>query len=508
MRKRFERLNGILHYTGHLLEVLGVVLLLPMVVAALHWHQRGDGRMTVNAFVFPAAFSFVVGFILKNIYRSETLDTVSSMLMCAVGWLACSAVGAMPFVIGIRSGYLNAYFEAMSGFTTTGITVHTGLDTMPYSILFWRALTQWFGGLGILSFFLIVTFRASSAHHILGAESHKISSTRPAPGLFNTLKILWLIYGGFTLLAVGILVALKMPVFDAVCHAFTALSTGGFSPHDVSIDFYHQSGHANYRLIEYALTFIMMLGGVNFLIHYRVLTGDIKALWDNIEIRYWWRLIAAFTAIVMIDHFRQTGAWQALLRSETPITAAEAERTFRVGLFQVMSILTTTGFGTQDIGSEFFGAASKQLFLVMMVIGGCVGSTGGGFKVLRVAMLNRLLWGELFKAKVSPRAATGLVIDKKIVPDVEIHRVVALFFGWVALLVTGGLITALFSEHGTLESFSGMFSALGNIGPCYLSVQEMIDLHPVVKITYIMGMLAGRLELLPVLLLFSPRAWR
>jgi len=508
MRNRFERLNGILHYTGHLLEVLGVVLLLPALVAALHWHHRGEGWMTVDAFVLPAAFSLVVGFVLKNTYRSEMLDTVSSMLMCAVGWLACSAVGAVPFVIGIRSGYLNAYFEAMSGFTTTGITVYTGLDTMPYSILFWRALTQWFGGLGILSFFLIVTFRASSAHHIFGAESHKISSTRPAPGLFNTLKILWLLYGGFTLLAILVLMVLKMPAFDAVCHAFTALSTGGFSPYDASIDFYRQSSHVHYRLIEYALTFFMMLGGINFLIHYRVLTGDIKALWDNIEIRYWWRLIAAFTAIVVIDHWRQTGAWQALFSSGNVITTAEAERTVRTGLFQVMSILTTTGFGTRDIGSAFFGAASKQLFLVMMVIGGCVGSTGGGFKVLRVAMLNRLLWGELFKAKVSPRASTALVIDKKIVPEEEIHRVAALFFGWVTLLVAGGVITALFSDHGTLESFSGMFSALGNIGPCYLSVQEMIALHPVVKITYILGMLAGRLELLPVLLLFSPRAWR
>jgi trk system potassium uptake protein TrkH len=464
--------------------------------------------MTVNAFVFPAAFSLVVGFILKNTYRSEMLDTISSMLMCAIGWLACSAVGAVPFVIGIRSGYLNAYFEAMSGFTTTGITVYTGLDQMPHSILFWRALTQWFGGLGILSFFLIVTFRASTAHHIFGAESHKISATRPAPGLFNTLKILWLIYGGFTLLAIVILMVLRMPAFDAVCHAFTALSTGGFSPHDASIGFYRQSGHVNYRLIEYALTFIMMLGGVNFLIHYRVLTGSIKALWDNIEIRYWWGLIAGFTAIVVIDHFHQSGLWKDLSTSRTPLSGAEVERTFRVGIFQVMSILTTTGFGTQDIGSEFFGAASKQLFLVMMVIGGCVGSTGGGFKVLRVAMLNRLLWGELFKAKVSPRASTGLVIDKKIVPEAEIRRVAALFFGWIALLVVGGVVTALFSTHGTLESFSGMFSALGNIGPCYLSVQEMIDLHPVVKITYIVGMLAGRLELLPVLLLFSPRAWK
>jgi trk system potassium uptake protein TrkH len=209
----------------------------------------------------------------------------------------------------------------------------------------------------------------------------------------------------------------------------------------------------------------------------------------------------------MIDHFRQSGALTAIFSGGPPIGAVEAERTLRASLFQVMAVMTTTGFGTQDIGSDFFGAASQQLFLVMMVIGGCVGSTAGGFKVLRVAILNRLMLRELFKAKVSSHAATGLIIDKRLVPDAEIHRVAALFFSWIALLVIGGTVTALCSAHGALASFSGMFSALGNIGPCYISVPDMIEIHPAVKITYILGMLAGRLEILPVLLLFSPRAW-
>lgn len=464
--------------------------------------------MTIAAFIIPAVISVTAGFILRNIFKSKTLDATGSMLLCGLSWLFCSAVGALPFVIGIDSGYLNAYFEAMSGFTTTGITVYLGLDDMPRSILFWRSLTQWLGGIGILSFFLMITFRGSGAHHIFGAESHKISSSRPAPGLYNTLKILWGIYAAFTLLAAVILAIERMPIFDAVCHALTTLSTGGFSPHDSSIEFYRLTGHPNYRLIEYTLTFLMMLGGINFLVHYRVLTRDFKALWDNIEIRYWWRLIGAFTIIIIIDHLVKTGALSAVFTSGTPIDLGEVERTFRYSIFQVMSVLTTTGFGTKDIGSDFFGAISKQLFLVMMVIGGCVGSTGGGFKVLRIVILNRLMIRELFKVRVSARASAGLVIGNKIVPDYEIRRVAGLFFTWIALLVVGGGITALFSNQGAWESFSGMFSALGNIGPCYISVQDMINMHPVVKLTYIFGMLAGRLEILPVLLLFSRRAWR
>ena len=350
---------------------------------------------------------------------------------------------------------------------------------------------------------MAVTFRGSGAHHVFGAESHKISAGRPVPGLLNTLKILWGIYGLFTLLATIVFTIEGMPIFDSLCHSLTALSTGGFSPHDSSIEYYSLTGHPNYRLIEYSVTFFMMLGGINFLVHYRILTRDFKALWDNIEIRYWWGLIGIFTIFIMIDHLRKVG----FLNNLFAFNIGELERSFRYTIFQVIAILTTTGFGTKDIGGDFFPALSKQLFLIMMVIGGCVGSTGGGIKVLRIVILHRLFRVELFKLRVSTKASTDLVIDKKIIPDEECHRVSALFFTWIALLVAGGGITALFSNYGAWESFSGMFSALGNIGPCYISVQDMINIHPVVKITYIFGMLAGRLEILPVLLLFSRKAW-
>ena len=508
MRNRYQRIHSIFHSIGGLLSVLGLIVLLPLIVAIVYWGQRGDGRATVIAFVIPAVVSLSLGGIARKVFRPRTLDMTGAMLMCGVSWLFVSALGALPFVLGIGSNYLNAYFEAMSGFTTTGITVYSGLDELPRSILFWRSLTQWLGGIGILSFFLAITFRVSGAHHVFGAESHKISSRRPVPGLFNTLKILWGVYGLFTLSAMGILVIERMPVFDALCHALTALSTGGFSPHDSSIEYYRLTGHPNYRLIEYTLTFIMMLGGINFLVHYRVLTRDVKALWDNIEIRYWWRLIAGFTSIIMIDHLRKAGVFSTLFFHPAAVDVGELERSFRYTLFQVISLLTTTGFGTKDIGADFFPALSRQLFLVMMVIGGCVGSTGGGFKVLRIVILNRLMLRELFKLRVSGKASTGLVIDNKMVPDEESHRVAALFFTWIALLLLGGGITALFSNHSPWASLSGMFSSLGNIGPCYISVQDMIDIHPVVKLTYIFGMLAGRLEILPVFLLFSRKAWR
>jgi len=508
MRNGFRRISCIFHFIGNLLEILGLILLFPLIIVLIYWGRMGDGWVTATAFVIPALISFSLGMILRHVFKPSALDITGSMLICALSWLVVSAVGALPFVIAARSNYLDAYFEAMSGFTTTGITIYSGLDDMPRSILFWRALTQWLGGIGILSFFLVLTFQAGGAHHIFGAESHKISSRRPAPGLFHTLRIIWAIYVIFTILAAAVLAVEGMPVFDSVCHALTAMSTGGFSPHDSSIAFYSLTAHPNYRLIEYTLAFIMMLGGINFLVHYRLLTRDFKALWDNIEIRYWWRLIAVFTTVILIERLYKTGALEALFRRGTAIDLGEFERTFRHSIFQVISILTTSGFATKNIGSDFFGVAAKQLFLVMMVIGGCVGSTAGGFKVLRIAILNRLMFRELFKLRTSSKASTGLIIDRKILPEDEVHRIAALFFTWMALLLAGGVVTALFSNQSPWQSFSGMFSAMGNIGPCYISRGDMIDIHPVVKLTYIFGMLAGRLEILPVLLLFSRKAWR
>ncbi len=510
MRNGFRRISCIFHYIGNLLEILGLILLFPLIVVLVYWGQRGDGLFTATAFVIPALISFSLGMILRHVFKPSALDTTGSMLICALSWLVVSAIGALPFVIATPSNYLGAYFEAMSGFTTTGITIFSGLDYMPRSILFWRALTQWLGGIGILSFFLVLTFQAGGAHHIFGAEGHKISARRPAPGLFHTLRIIWAIYAIFTILAAAVLRVEGMPVFDSVCHALTAVATGGFSPHDSSIAFYSMdpAEYPNYKLIEYTLAFIMMLGGINFLVHYRLLTRDFKALWDNVEIRYWWRLIAVFTTVILIERLYKTGAFGALFTHGTPVNLSEFECSFRHSIFQVISILTTSGFATKNISSDFFGVAAKQLFLVMMVIGGCVGSTAGGFKVLRIAILNRLMFRELFKLRTSSKASTGLIIDRKILPEDELHRIAALFFTWMALLLVGGVITALFSNQGPWKSFSGMFSAMGNIGPCYISGQDMINIHPVVKLTYIFGMLAGRLEILPVLLLFSRKAWR
>ncbi|MGB3341353.1 MAG: TrkH family potassium uptake protein [bacterium] len=505
MRNRFQTAHIVLNLLGSILILLGFFLLLPLLILFIY-KELQQGWRTLFAFLLPSTISFLLGFFLKILFKSGNPTKLQAMLVCSLGWIVFSAVGALPFVIGLQSSYINGVFEAMSGFTTTGITMFTGLDQMPKSILFWRSLTQWIGGLGILTFFLAVTYRGGKAHSLFGAESHKIGMDRPVPGLANTLKILWGIYAIFTAVIIISLSFAGMSFFDSVCHSFTALSTGGFSPHDASIEYYRLIEHPHFMWFEYILIIGMLMGGTNFLIHYRILRRDVKALFDNTEMRFWWSFIAVFVLIILIER---------LANSELPTMLSmpyfpwrNIEEYFRIILFQVVSIITTTGFATRDIGSPFFGHVAKQLFLVMMVIGGCVGSTGGGIKVMRISILVQLIRREIFRLRTPSHATSSIMIDGKVIDTDEIYRVSGLFFMWIVLLVLGGIITAFFSQIGAFESFSGMFSALGNIGPCYIPVKVMGQLNPVIKTVYVLGMLAGRLEILPVLLIFSSKAWR
>jgi len=490
VRNRFAHLLPVLDYLGALFWIFGLLVLAPLIVMGAR-AQDWPSEVSILTFVVPAAIAFALALALKRKAAFRPLDQRGAMLLCALGWIVISAVGALPFCIGLKVSYLDAYFETVSGFTTTGITMLTGLEEMPRSVIFWRALTQWLGGLGILAFFLTVVSAGGSAHVLFSAESHKIFSKRPAPGLLNTLRILWAIYALFTALVAVALVLEGLSVYDAVAHSFTCLATGGYSPYDDSIGHYRAAGYAHFVVIEYTIIAGMLLGGINFFIHYRVLTGGLRALWDNMEMRLFWIIVAGATALV---------AWDAQF--------GKASESLRYSLFQVVSIMTSTGYVTESIASPVFSALSKQIFLILMVVGGCVGSTSGGIKVLRIGVLFKMIGRELHRLTHGSSAVSLVVVDKEIVDPEEIHRIAALFFAWIFLLALGGAVTAAMSDLGPMEAASGMFSALGNIGPCYISVKAMTELHPLVKITYIIGMLAGRLEVLPVLMLFSRRAWR
>ncbi len=483
-----------IRYIGALLWVFGFIVMTPLLVVPAF--EGVTFRLsTVLPFLLPAAVSLTVAGALTHTIELKPLSGKSAVIVVALGWFVISLAGGVPFIVSNQLGFLDALFESTSGFTTTGITMITDLTQIPPTLIFWRSLTQWIGGLGILTLFSVLVFSGEASHRLFGAESHNVISERPSPGLFNTLKILWSVYSLFTGLIAIALTLEGLHWFDAINHALTTLSTGGFSPHNASIDYFRQAGYRHYRLIEYTFIVGMTLGGISFVVHYRVLRGEFKALWQGMEIKLFYRFILFSTGLILLDHFLRHGLG-------APFEA------LRVSLFQVIAVITTTGFGTRDIGGPFFPVFSRQLFLILMVVGGMVGSTSGGVKVFRVGVLWKTVKQQVQRFVRPSRAVNPLIVDGKILPDEEIKRISVLVYAWILFLIFGGLVTGLSSGIGPFASFSGMFSALGNIGPSYIPLEKWPGLNPLIKITYIFGMLAGRLEILPVILLFNPKLWR
>ncbi|ADO77089.1 TrkH family potassium uptake protein [Halanaerobium praevalens] len=488
--------NTILYFLSILAFIMAFIIVAPLILAFINQ----AGTVIYKAFYYTIIISLLTGTLLKlptdanNIY----IDLTTAMLLCSLGWLIVSILGAIPFMIGIEKSFIDSLFEAVSGFTTTGITVFTGLDKMPQSIIFWRSLMQLLGGLGILTFFLLISTRAQGeTWQLFSAESHKINVSRPVPNVFKTVKILWIIYLGFMFLETVILISLGLSPFDAITHSFTTLSTGGFSSYDASIAYFANSGYQNYILIEYVITFFMFLGGVNFLLHFRFFTKDFESIKKNSEFKTFIKLILYSTIFISF-----------LIISLNTAGNFKLEAVFRKTIFQVTSIITTTGFGTHDINSSFFPAAARQIFLVFMLIGGSVGSTSGGIKVMRLNILGGLFKREIKKIYLPNHAVLPVTLDKKIIKSDEINKLTGLFSFWLILIVIGGIITSIFSDLNGWQSFSGMFSAMGNIGPFFFSVEKMASLSPIIKLTYIIGMLAGRLEIIPIIILLNKNAWK
>ncbi len=491
-----DKIKTILYLLGSLLIILAIILFIPLILSIC----MQEGKIVYRSFYIPLFSALIPGIALNRIKTTNTRMSLSTgMIICGLGWLLFSLLGGLPFKIALNKSFIDSFFESVSGFTTTGITVFQNLQQLPRSILLWRSLMQWLGGLGILAFFLLITFRSEGGlWQLFTAETHKINTSRPVPNIFKSVKILWLIYIVFTILIIILLSICGLSLFDAFIHGFTTISTGGFSSYDQSIGHFQQAGYTHYKTIEYIIIFFMLMGGINFFTHYKVWTGNIKEMFINSEMKYFWSIIFIIVAVIIAGMYITEGG----------IVFGSFEEKFRKTLFQVVSVMTTTGYETQNIGSAFFPAVAKQLFLLLMFIGGCVGSTSGGIKVIRVAVLNKLFVREIKKYHLPKRALMPVTIDKNTIPAEEIQRIAAMFFAWLFLILIGGGITAIFSDLDAFASLSGMFSAVSNIGPSYISVARMTSFSPVIKLTYILGMLAGRLEILPVLLLFTKRAWK
>ena len=481
---------SVLHYLGVVLVAFSVLQAAPLVVSAIY---RETVQFPMRNFAIPAGASLAAGLGLALFFRPRRLTAGTAMAVGALGWFVLSLVGAIPYWLALRITYLDAFFETASGFTTTGATLFTGLELLPKSLLFWRALTEWIGGLGIFTLFLFVLREGGARHTLLGAEAHKAASERFSPGVFSSLRILWSIYGGLTVACALLLWIEGLGLFDAVAHALTTVSTGGFSNYDASIAHFAASGHRGAVAIEYTILAFMFLGGTSFLVHWNTLRRRWRAVTGNVELRVWILLLLGATLLVGFAD-----------RSRVGDVGLHAH--IRTSLFQVVSIATTTGFTTVDVNA--LAPLTKQIFLILMLFGGCVGSTAGGLKVLRGAVLGRILGRRLRLAARSGREVVPLTLGRRPLSTDEAERTSAIAVGWMLALGIVWLVTTLASNLDGWGSLSAALSSLGNVGPHFVDPEAFAGVGATAKVFYILAMVAGRLEILPILLIFSRRAWR
>lgn len=488
-------LSTVLGILGSFVFFLGFALLIPMLIALLYeeavWHT----------FLYSASIAFIVGGTLYYLFRpKQELKIREGFLVVSLTWLFLSLVGALPFVIsGILPSYTDAVFETMSGLTTTGATIFNGvtsdgfanpeIESLPYSILFWRSLAHWLGGMGIIVLTLaILPILGVGGMQLFQAESPGPTTDKLTPRVQETAKLLWGVY--VTLTAIEFLLLWAHPSmdwFEAINHAFSTMATGGFSTRDASIAAFDSA------YIDWVIIIFMILAGISFAMHFRLLKGDFKSFFENRETRFY-TLIMGISVLVTA-----TVLWT--------LNEYAFMESLRYGAFQVVSIVTTTGFGTDDY-QLWHSAASFFLFLLFFT-GGCAGSTGGGIKMIRWMIIIRNSYREM-KQIVHPKAVLPIRIGNKTV-DSNIQRTVLSFF--VLYLIVFGIGALIMGIMGyNMESAIGAsIACLGNIGPAWGEfgpTDNYAQIPYIGKWVLILLMMIGRLEIFTVLVIFTPAFWK
>jgi trk system potassium uptake protein TrkH len=382
--------------------------------------------------------------------------------------------------------FINALFEGTAGFTTTGTTILNNIETLPRSILIWRSLMQWLGGIGIIAFFLAFQSGIPGSHKLYSAESSKLDIQRPVPGLVNTLRILWKIYligTGFMILFLWIQ---KVPIFVAINHGLTCVSTGGFSTFDSSIQGFQNLPGVQFTWVQFTFMIGMIFGSTNFLLHFRFLTGQWKAIFDTQEMKTWIFIMVAASLLILLF---------------------SPNFSFVDSLFQIISLSSTTGYAIHPFSSVYMTPIATFLFFLIMFVGGCDGSTTGGVKVQRILLIGKAISREIKKLWAPEEATLPVVIDQRIVPENAVQQALTIISIWILTILVGTLLLLLSSPMSLKTAFSAQLSAVSNIGPSFMDPIALAASNWFVKTILIISMVAGRIEILPLLLLFQKKAW-
>jgi len=521
---------------GKLMQVLGGILLVPLGIALYDNRSLTTGEILaipeVLGFVCSILLSFVLGSAMAVIFRGgrELQGIKEGYAIVAIGWVWLTFWSCLPLFFyffsqseagigGLFSSFTDAFFEIMSGFTTTGATVISDIESIPRSLLFLRALTHWLGGMGIITLAIVVfPSMGVTAYQMFRGEVPGTSPDKLKPRLAQTVSILWGVYFLFTAAESILLLVGGMNLFDAVCHSFATMATGGFSTKNASIAAYGSD------FIRWVIIIFMYLAGVNFLLHFRALRGDIKSMYRNREFIFYNGVIlvaiVVFTSVLyfnglapqeqVADHFRND-----------PVSAEEfgqqyqeqADKigtlygTFRTATFQVLAIVTTTGFATADF--DMWPNLLRFLLIFLMFFGGCLGSTGGGMKMIRIMVVFKVAWSAL-RRMTQPRLVAPIKVGDKVMEDDQVVNVVAFFILFTGLFILVAFMMTWFVPDLT-TAVACSIATIGNIGPGLAGIGAVENygwLPDPAKWILVLSMLIGRLEIFTVLIVFRPSVWR
>ena len=471
---------------GAVLAFIGLTMLLPLAYSV----SVADGLWPV--FLFSSCLTSGFGLVLYSLLRSSRVEVMShrvGMAVVTLSWIGAGVFGSLPlYLSGYFAHFSDCVFETFSGFTTTGASICTNVEILPHSLLLWRSLTHWLGGMGIILLSLaVLPFLGIGGMQLYRAEVPGPVPDKLRPRIRDTALLLWKVYVLFTVLEIILLYSGGMELFDAVCHTFGTMATGGFSTKNGSI------GHYSSAYLQMVVTVFMVIAGTNFALHFKMLQGHIRGFREDPEFRFYGGLILAGTLILtlMVWGHTEDGVWTA----------------FRHSLFQVVSILTTTGYATADF--ELWGPLAQMMLLGAMFVGGCAGSTSGGIKCMRILILVKQAGRELLRL-VHPRAIVSLRLGARTVSDEMLQGIVGFLVLYLLLACLSiGALAAL--EVDVLTSISAVIACISNIGPGLGSVgpTENYSQIPILgKWVLIFCMLLGRLEIYTVVILLAPWFWR
>ncbi|MDU1264913.1 MAG: TrkH family potassium uptake protein [Peptostreptococcus sp.] len=466
-------------------RVEGALMLLPALVALIYGENTVAGKILIIAVLCICLGSV---FSRKRPKRSD-IFVKDGLMIVGLAWVMFSLLGALPFYFtGAIPRFVDAFFETVSGFTTTGSTILTDIESLPYGIHFWRAFTHWVGGMGVLVFVMaVIPLAGSKSLNIMKAEVPGPTMDKIVPKTRQTAKILYLIYVVMTVAEVVLLVLGGMPLFDALIHTFSTAGTGGFSNKADSVSFYDSA------YIDGVITVFMALFGVNFNLFYLLLLGKFARVFKSEELRTYIGIIAVATLLITINIYPMYGSFLT---------------SFRYSSFQVTTIITTTGMMTTDF--NLWPSFSKGILLMLMFVGACAGSTGGGLKVSRVLLLGKYIKSEIRKI-VHPRSIVSVKVDGKVMDDTVIRSITAYIMIYMSILVVSYLMISL-NELDLETTLTSVITCINNVGPGFGEIigptQNFSTLSDFSKLVLTLDMLIGRLEIYPILFIFSPRMFK